>query len=281
VSFKDEEVNKMLIAEGSLDYYGHKILMKEVVDEDKVEVKHEKKEDIEGDKKENREDAKDETKNEDIEKAKKKIHTSRFRAYCDQELSSDLDKLVIKLMSHIIRFQDKDFAKDPILTKERKRYVVGLRDTFKALKVKKVSCVLMAPDLDRKSREGGLDKTVDNIKDACKEQNVPVVYTLSRYKLGRACVRRAQASSLAILNEGFHGCDENYKMMIDMCTQLKQSYAARLNIEFQQLQSRKPDIPGKDECVLKPQSNISSNDKKKTKKRKCQRSRKRKSRKSA
>ena len=33
------------------------------------------------------------------------------------------------------RFQDKDFAKDPILTKERKRYVVGLRDTIKALKV--------------------------------------------------------------------------------------------------------------------------------------------------
>ena len=30
VSFKDEEVNKMLIAEGSFDYYGHKILIKEV-----------------------------------------------------------------------------------------------------------------------------------------------------------------------------------------------------------------------------------------------------------
>ena len=41
----------------------------------------EKKEDIGGDKKEKREDnAKDETKKEDLEKAKKSIHTSRFRA---------------------------------------------------------------------------------------------------------------------------------------------------------------------------------------------------------
>ena len=39
----------------------------------------------------------------------------------------------------LLRFQDKQHAKDPVKAKARRRYCVGLREATKFLKVKKVN----------------------------------------------------------------------------------------------------------------------------------------------
>ncbi len=46
-----------------------------------------------------------------------------------------------QLLSDLVRFQDKQHAKDPVKAKARKRYVVGLREIKKFLVVKKVSAI--------------------------------------------------------------------------------------------------------------------------------------------
>merc|ERR1719244_1750336 len=97
------------------------------------------------------------------EKAKETIHSRKFRSYCNHILSPEMDTMVSTLMSDLIRFQDKQHAKDPVKAKARKRFVVGLREVAKFLKVKKVKCIVLAPDLERVETEGGLDDAVDKL----------------------------------------------------------------------------------------------------------------------
>ena len=63
--------------------------------------------------------------------------------------SADLDEAVKALLADLIRFQDNQHAKDPVKAKARRRYVIGLREVKKFLKVKKVQLLIMAPDLER------------------------------------------------------------------------------------------------------------------------------------
>ena len=72
------------------------------------------------------------------EKALKSIHSRKFRSYCFQLLSPALDDSISSLMADLIRFQDKQYAKDPVKAKAKRRFVVGLREAAKFLKVKKV-----------------------------------------------------------------------------------------------------------------------------------------------
>ena len=69
-------------------------------------------------------------------------------SYCDHFLSHELDAHTYALLQDLVRFQDKQFSKDPVKAKARRRYVVGLREVKKFLNVKKVKAVLVAPDLE-------------------------------------------------------------------------------------------------------------------------------------
>ena len=50
-------------------------------------------------------------------------------------LSKELDTHAAQLLKDLVRFQDKKFAEDPVKAKARRRYVVGLRETTKYMKV--------------------------------------------------------------------------------------------------------------------------------------------------
>ena len=50
-------------------------------------------------------------------------------------MSKDLDEVFRALMSDLIRFQDKQYAKDQVKAKAKRRYVVGLKEVLKFLKV--------------------------------------------------------------------------------------------------------------------------------------------------
>merc|ERR1711872_655022 len=120
-----------------------------------------------------------------------------------------------------------------IKAKAKKRYVVGLREAAKFIKVKKVCCVIVAPDLEKISSEGGLDSAVADIVRLCGEQEVGVVYCLNRYQLGRACLRKVPVSCIAIMNP--QGSDETYKSLLNLASELRQKYKDRLREEMDKL----------------------------------------------
>ena len=55
--------------------------------------------------------------------------------HCNHVLSKELDRLATNLLQDMVRFQDKKFAEDPVKAKARRRYVVGLREATKYMKV--------------------------------------------------------------------------------------------------------------------------------------------------
>ncbi|PIO36911.1 hypothetical protein AB205_0090640 [Aquarana catesbeiana] len=92
-----------------------------------------------------------------------KIHSRRFREYCSQVLSKEVDSCVTELLKELVRFQDRLYLKDPVKAKTKRRLVMGLR---------------------------GLDDTLQTIISCAIEQNVPFVFALNRKALGR-CVNKA------------------------------------------------------------------------------------------
>ena len=84
----------------------------------------------------------------------------------------------------------------------KKRYVCGLKEVLKHLKLKKIKCVIVPPNLDRIESEGyqqllvhcmvtfkermhagGVIDYVQQILHCCQEQAVPTVFAASRRRL--------------------------------------------------------------------------------------------------
>ena len=57
-------------------------------------------------------------------------------------LSKELDKYTIQLLQDLVRFQDKKFAEDPVKAKARRRYVAGLKEATKFMKVRNLQTLV-------------------------------------------------------------------------------------------------------------------------------------------
>ncbi|XP_075455986.1 selenocysteine insertion sequence-binding protein 2 isoform X2 [Ascaphus truei] len=119
-----------------------------------------------------------------------KIHSRRFREYCSQVLSKEVDSCVTELLKELVRFQDRLHQKDPVKAKTKRRLVMGLREVLKHLKLRKLKCIIISPNCEKIQSKGGLDDTLQMIISCACEQNVPFVFALNRKALGR-CVNKA------------------------------------------------------------------------------------------
>ena len=87
-------------------------------------------------------------------------------------MSNELDETAKCFIQDLVRFQDRQFAKDPIKAKAKKRYVVGLREIKKFLQVRKISILLLAPDVEPVKVKGGLDDVITELISLAKENEV-------------------------------------------------------------------------------------------------------------
>ena len=95
-------------------------------------------------------------------------------------MSRDLDEIVSNLVKDLVRFQDRQHAENPIKAKARRRYVVGLREIKKFMQVKKITMLLLAPDVEQMQSKGGLDDIISELIKLAKENEVSI--TLFRNK---------------------------------------------------------------------------------------------------
>lgn len=137
-------------------------------------------------------------------------------------MSEELDNLVKSLVQDIVRFQDRQFAKDPVKAKAKKRYVVGLREIKKFLQVKKITLLLLAPDVETVKLKGGLDDTIEELIRLAQENEIPYAFTMNRWKLGKSCLRKVPISGIGVLNH--QGSDENFIKIKELLPTLKSNY---------------------------------------------------------
>uniref|UniRef100_UPI0037E7C88B selenocysteine insertion sequence-binding protein 2 n=1 Tax=Semicossyphus pulcher TaxID=241346 RepID=UPI0037E7C88B len=157
-----------------------------------------------------------------LSSSRPKIHSRKFRDYCSQMLSKDVDECVTNLLKELVRFQDRLYQKDPMKARMKRRIVMGLREVLKHLKLRKVKCVVISPNCERIQSKGGLDEALYTIIDTCREQGVPFVFALSRKALGRCVNKAVPVSLVGIFN--YDGAQDFYHKMIELSSEARTAY---------------------------------------------------------
>ncbi|XP_008256314.2 selenocysteine insertion sequence-binding protein 2 isoform X3 [Oryctolagus cuniculus] len=155
-----------------------------------------------------------------------KIHSRRFRDYCSQMLSKEVDACVTDLLKELVRFQDRMYQKDPVKAKTKRRLVLGLREVLKHLRLKKLKCVIISPNCEKTQSKGGLDDTLHTIIDYACEQNIPFVFALNRKALGRSLNKAVPVSVVGIFS--YDGAQDQFHKMVELTMAARQAYKTML-----------------------------------------------------
>ncbi|XP_011370671.1 selenocysteine insertion sequence-binding protein 2 isoform X4 [Pteropus vampyrus] len=162
-----------------------------------------------------------------------KIHSRRFRDYCSQVLSKEVDACVMDLLKELVRFQDRMYQKDPIKAKTKRRLVLGLREVLKHLRLRKLKCVIISPNCEKIQSKGGLDDTLHTIIDYACKQDIPFVFALNRKALGRSLNKAVPVSVVGIFS--YDGAQDQFHKMVELTVAARQAYKTMLENVRQEL----------------------------------------------
>lgn len=104
----------------------------------------------------------------------------------------------------------------------KKRLVAGLREVTKQVERKRIKIVFLTPDIQRCPETGGLDEAVQRLLDLARQAGLPVVYALSRRKLGRVLLKKVPVSVCGILN--FQATEETWKKLTEAVGAAREEY---------------------------------------------------------
>lgn len=152
------------------------------------------------------------------------IHTRHFREYCNHLLSAEIDQVTLALLGDLTRFQDRLHQKDPVKARIKRRLVYGIKEVTKHLKLKKVKCVILAPDSENIKSKGGLNDAVSEIVRVSAEYHIPCVFALRRKTLGKACLKPVPVACVGIFN--YDGSEANFKKLLELQAESKKAYDA-------------------------------------------------------
>jgi ribosomal protein L7Ae-like RNA K-turn-binding protein len=122
-------------------------------------------------------------------------HERKVRSYVMQELSADLDHaaaLLLDRINHFHRWHEsmKDVGK--------RRYTIGLKEVTRRLKQNQIVGLVIAPDIDGSTDHGGLDDRMREVLGFAYQHEIPVMFALSRHRIGRAIGKTLNISILGI-----------------------------------------------------------------------------------
>ena len=143
-------------------------------------------------------------------------------SYATHEITPELNAAVAEMVGKLHEFQERLRSRDPLKAKARRRLLFGLRETAKAVNLGKVKSLLVAPNIERTSAAGqgrGPDDSLQRILEAAAEKDVPVVFALTRNKMGKIVKARSRISSVAVLD--CSGAEQLHKQVLLLAEGLK------------------------------------------------------------
>jgi ribosomal protein L7Ae-like RNA K-turn-binding protein len=184
--------------------------------------------------------------------------TVQQRHCVNQLPTPELDALVVEMLSNLFRFQERLRLTSPAKAKAKRRLVMGIREVLRGLRAGNVKMVIAAPNIDTAAVTGAtaaadavttsgdtaaatdvaaldgsavaaaavtdvvhtnpLDDTVAEILAAAAEREVPVVFALSKRRLGRALQKQIKVSIVGIYS--FEGAFDERKKIDALLKQL-------------------------------------------------------------
>ncbi|XP_037553143.1 selenocysteine insertion sequence-binding protein 2-like [Nematolebias whitei] len=151
-----------------------------------------------------------------------KIHSRRFREYCNQVLSKEIDESVTLLLQELVRFQERVYQKDPTKAKSKRRLVMGLREVTKHMKLQKIKCVIISPNCEKIQAKGGLDEALYNVIAMAREQEIPFVFALGRKALGRCVNKLVPVSVVGIFS--YSGAEGLFNRLVSLTEEARKAY---------------------------------------------------------
>ncbi|XP_054472109.1 selenocysteine insertion sequence-binding protein 2-like isoform X1 [Anoplopoma fimbria] len=151
-----------------------------------------------------------------------KIHSRRFREYCNQVLSKEIDESVTMLLQELVRFQERVYQKDPTKAKSKRRLVMGLREVTKHMKLNKIKCVIISPNCEKIQAKGGLDEALYNVIAMARDQEIPFVFALGRKALGRCVNKLVPVSVVGIFN--YSGAEGLFNRLVSLTEEARKAY---------------------------------------------------------
>lgn len=151
-----------------------------------------------------------------------KIHSRRFREYCNQVLSKEIDESVTLLLQELVHFQERVYQKDPTKAKSKRRLVMGLREVTKHMKLQKIKCVIISPNCEKIQAKGGLDEALYNVIAMAREQEIPFVFALGRKALGRCVNKLVPVSVVGIFN--YSGAEGLFNQLVALTEEARKAY---------------------------------------------------------
>ena len=117
------------------------------------------------------------------------------REYVDQILDKKLDE---KFSNFIVKLRDLYYKKKtnhPL--KAKKRFVVGMREIEKFLKLKELLCLFIVPNIEKvKDEKNSLDSRILDIINKCRQNEIPIIFGLNKYKLGKIARKKISCVSM-------------------------------------------------------------------------------------
>ncbi|XP_053319192.1 selenocysteine insertion sequence-binding protein 2-like [Spea bombifrons] len=151
-----------------------------------------------------------------------KIHSKRFREYCNQVLSKEIDECVTVLLQELVSFQERVYQKDPMKAKSKRRLVMGLREVTKHMKLNKIKCVIISPNCEKIQSKGGLDEALYNVIAMAREQEIPFVFALGRKALGRCVNKLVPVSVVGIFS--YSGAEKLFNNLVSLTEEARKAY---------------------------------------------------------
>ncbi|CAH2274019.1 Hypothetical predicted protein [Pelobates cultripes] len=151
-----------------------------------------------------------------------KIHSKRFREYCNQVLSKEIDECVTVLLQELVSFQERVYQKDPMKAKSKRRLVMGLREVTKHMKLNKIKCVIISPNCEKIQSKGGLDEALYNVIAMAREQEIPFVFALGRKALGRCVNKLVPVSVVGIFS--YSGAETLFNNLVSLTEEARKAY---------------------------------------------------------
>ncbi|XP_064394353.1 selenocysteine insertion sequence-binding protein 2-like [Halichondria panicea] len=165
-------------------------------------------------------------------------HNRRFRDYCTHVLTEEINECAAMLLSELLRFQDRQFLKDPIKAKMKKRYVCGMREVLKHVKSRRVKCLIVAPNMERIHSEGGIDDVIAQILSLAEEQSLPTIFALSRRRLAVTLKKSHKVGCVGVFR--YEGAESHYKRLLELVENAREQYKIK---EADLLTASHPPLP--------------------------------------
>ncbi|KAL1504275.1 hypothetical protein AB1Y20_010684 [Prymnesium parvum] len=165
------------------------------------------------------------------------------REYVHQLILPEVNDACAALLSELQRLQERAHLKDPVKAAVRKRYVCGLREVLRALKMNKAKALIVAHNIEKIDAQDGLDALTKRImrmathslewvfddtqkkstlQEVVREVPVPIVFAFTRRTLSRCLKRSAKTSCVAVLS--YDGTGDLFSKLIKVAKSAREQY---------------------------------------------------------